>query len=267
MFWIYFPYDHRIFCLFFRTISGVATFSFFISVTTQIFNADCFDILPNIDSDSIDLVILDLPYNQTACKFDNQIIDLNRLWKELKRIGTPRTAYVFFCMTRFGHKIISSNENMFRYDIVWQKTVSSGFYHCNQMPLRSHEMLYIFYDKLPTYNPQMTDGKPYTRVPGRRTELYTGNSPRINTISDGKRFPKSVITIANGNYKSKHPTAKPYGILEWIVKTYSNEDDLILDPFMGIGTIGKVCQDNNRKFIGVELDHKYYTEADQLLTN
>ena len=236
-------------------------------MATQIFNADCFDILPNIDAHSVDLVILDLPYNQTACKFDKQTIDLGKLWTQLKRVGKPRTAYVFFCTTRFGHKLISSNENMFRYDIVWQKTVSSGFYHCNQMPLRSHEMLYAFYDKLPTYNPQMTEGIAYTRVPGRRTELYTGNSPRINTVSDGKRFPKSVITIANGNHKSKHPTAKPYGILEWIVKTYSNENDNVLDPFMGIGTVGTVCNNNNRRFIGIEIDQKYYAEANQLLIN
>ena len=235
--------------------------------TQNIYNADCFDILPNIDSNSIDLVILDLPYNQTACKFDNQIIDLDQLWKELKRIGKPRTAYVFFCTTRFGHKLISSNERMFKYDIVWQKSMSSGFYHCNHQPLRSHEMLYLFYDKLPIYNPQMIDGIPYTRQPGRRTELYTGNSPRIDTISNGKRFPKSVISIANGNYKSKHPTAKPYGILEWIVKTYSNENDNVLDPFMGIGTVGTVCNNNNRRFIGIEIDRKYYAEANQLLIN
>ena len=232
---------------------------------TQLFHADCFDVFPNIDAHSIDLVILDLPYNQTACKFDKNKVDLDKLWKELKRIGKPKAAYIFFCTTRFGHELISSNKPYFRRDLCYVKSMSTLFYHANYQELRAHEMIYIFSKGRTTYNPQKTDGQPYTRVPGRRTELYAGQSPRVNTQNaDGKRFPRSVIHIDKSNYKSTHPTAKPYEIMQYIIRTYSNENDTVLDPFMGTGSSAQVCLDNNRRYIGIEKDIKYYQIAKEI---
>ena len=162
----------------------------------ELHNADCFDILPNIASNSVDLVILDLPYNQVGCKWDLVKIDLVQLWKHLKRIGKPRTAYIFTCTTRYGHQLIESNKKMFKYDLVWHKTMSVGFYHANQMPLRSHEMIYVFYDKLCTYNPQFTEGVPYHKTGGKHTELYPTSSPKIDTVNkNGKRFTLLVVGL------------------------------------------------------------------------
>ena len=123
-------------------------------------------------------------------------------------------------------------------------------------------MIYAFSKGRTTYNPQKTDGEPYIRAPGRRTELYSGKSPRIHTENaDGKRFPRSVIHIDKSNHKSTHPTAKPYDIMQYIVRTYSNENDLVLDPCMGTGSSAKVCMDNNRRYIGVEKDSMYFEIA------
>ena len=118
-------------------------------MSIQLYNGDCFDILPNIESNSVDMVFCDLPYGQTVAKFDVKI-DLSRLWVELKRVGKDRCVYAFTCTTRFGHELISSNPCWFRYDLVWAKTRPIMFFQANKMSLRSHEMIYIFYPKLPT---------------------------------------------------------------------------------------------------------------------
>ena len=230
----------------------------------EIYNNDCFTILPTIKSNSADLFICDLPYNQTNCSWDKDVIDLNQLWIQLKRIGKKECVYIFTTTTKYGHNIIESNKKWFRYDLVYEKTMALGFYHANQMPLRSHEMIYVFYKRLPTYNPIKIEGnKPYIRQgQGPRTELYTHYTDRTPTIClDGKRFPRSVIKFSNGNYKSKHPCAKPYNLFEWLIKTYSNENDLVIDPCCGIGTSGIVSKKLNRNYIGIEINKKYFDIA------
>ncbi len=239
-------------------------------VMINLHNDDCFNIFPNIPRNSIDLFICDLPYNQTNCSWDKIPFDLDKLWIQLKRIGKKHSAYIFTTTTKFGHTIIESNKKMFRYDIVYEKTMSLGFYHANQMPLRSHEMIYVFYKHLPTYNPIMIEGhKPYVRQgQGPRTELYTHYTDRTPTIcKDGKRYPRSVIKFSNGNYKSKHPCSKPYDLFEWIIKSYSNPYDNVLDCCMGVGNSGLACRNLKRNYVGIEIDKKYFEIAKENIKN
>lgn len=227
----------------------------------KIYNDDCFNIFPKIKDDSVDCVIVDLPYGQTAVNWDTPI-DLKKMWKELLRVGTDTTAYVFFCTTKFGYKLIRSNEKLFRYDIVWEKPNAVGFLSANRMPLRAHEMIYVFYKKLPTYNPQKTIALPYNaKRNGSKTVLY-GAFRTVSTANKGDRFPRSVQKFTNPHkQKSGHPTQKPIELCEWLIKTYSNEGDTVLDFTMGSGTTGIAALSTNRKFIGIEMNEEYYQVA------
>jgi DNA modification methylase len=228
----------------------------------ELYNDDCLKILPTLGESYIDMVLVDLPYGQTDCTWD-VCIDLEKMWKQLKRIGKENTAFVFFTTSKFGYKLIQSNEKWFRYDLVWQKTQSVGFLNANKMPLRNHEMIYVFYKKLPTYNPQKTFGKPYTIIHRKPTELY-GNRPREETINKGDRYPVSIQKF-NPPAKSQHQTQKPTDLCEWLIKTYSNEGDTILDFTMGSGTTGVACKNLNRKFIGIEMDEAYFKICEERL--
>jgi len=305
-------------------------------------NADCFDEFKNIKDNTVDLVCVDLPYGQTACKWDS-VIDLSKMWIELKRICKGNCVYVFFCTTKFGHSLISSNPNWFKYDLVWEKSTSVGFLSANKAPLRKHEMIYIFnynssindvcieynlelrayskkvrdyinkplkqifkdmgnrtadhflrhntsqwgmctettYNKLielykinemkdympyksisTTYNPQKTPGKPY-KVKGhkiRNNGVYGQKEiPTLRNIT-GDRHPTSILKF-NQPKKSLHPTQKPINILEWLIKTYSNENDIVLDFTMGSGSTIEACMNTNRKYIGIEKDKDIYLIA------
>jgi site-specific DNA-methyltransferase (adenine-specific) len=221
---------------------------------SYIINADCFDEFKNIKDNTVDLVCVDLPYGQTACKWDT-VIDLDKMWIELKRIGKDKTIYVFFCTTRFGHTIISSNKKWFRYDLIWSKSKSVGFLNANNMPLRKHEMIYVFYKKKGTYNPQKTKGKPY-KTKGKGT-VGVYNSKRTDSVNKGDRHPLSILEFKSPQ-RTKHKTQKPVDLLEWIIKSYSNENDIVLDFTMGSGSTIKACIKNNRKYIGIEKDKKIY---------
>jgi site-specific DNA-methyltransferase (adenine-specific) len=217
----------------------------------------------NIADNSVDLCILDLPYNQTACSFDKTKIDLQKLWTELLRVGHNKTTYVFFCSTKFGYKLIQSQISLFRYDLVYSKSRPTGFYHANNQPLRSHEMIYVFYKQKGTYNPQKTPGKPYHKAASNsRTELYQGQSPLLATNNEsGDRYPRSILEFSNGNYQSKHPTAKPVDLMRYIVNTYTNKNDSVLDCFFGSGSSLKACNALYRNYIGIELHKPYFDEV------
>jgi DNA modification methylase len=236
--------------------------------TMNLINGDCLVELPKLKDKSIDLVLVDLPYGQTKNKWDI-CIDVEKMWEQLKRIGKDNTAFIFFTTTKFGYKLIQSNEKWFRYDLVWEKTNSVGFLSANKMPLRTHEMIYIFYKKLPTYNPQKIPlDKPRT---GKYNRIINGNYGEITqkfTSEYTHKHPLSVQKFKNSNHKSKHPTQKPVALCEWLVKSYSNEGDTILDFTMGSGTTGVACKNTDRKFIGIELNEEFYNVAlDQINNN
>ena len=228
----------------------------------ELYNDDCLKILPTLAESYIDMVLVDLPYGQTGCEWDN-VIDLEKMWKQLNRICKDTTPVVFFCTTKFGNTLINSNPKQFRYDLVWEKSNSVGFLNANKMPLRLHEMMYIFYKKLPTYNPQKIAGKPY-KTNGNKSSKLFGDKPSTSTDNPtGDRHPTNIIQFPNK--KSEHPTAKPVELCEWLVKSYSNEGDTILDFTMGSGTTGVACKNLNRKFIGIEMDEAYFKICEERL--
>jgi len=230
----------------------------------EIYNEDCFETFKKIKEGTIDLFLLDLPYGQTACEWD-KIIDLEEMWKEIKRTMKEEASIVFFATTKFGYKLIQSNEKWFRYDLVWKKNIPVGFFNCNNQPLRSHEMIYIFRKKGGIYNPQKGKGKPYKKKPSVEETVY-GKTKRIEKINLGDRYPTSILEYSRSS-KTVHKTQKPLGLCEWLIKTYSNENDTVMDFTMGSGTTGLACKNTNRKFIGVEKDPEIFKIANERLNN
>lgn len=224
-------------------------------------NADCFDEFKNIKDNTVDLVCVDLPYGQTACKWDS-VIDLSKMWDELKRICKDKAVYVFFCTTKFGNTLINSNKKWFRYDLVWEKSNSVGHMSSKKMPLRKHEMIYIFYKKWSKYNPQKTKGKPYMvkACKLKNKDVYGQTLVPAHGNKTGDRYPLSILKFNNPK-KKLHRTQKPVSILEWLIKTYSNENDIVLDFTMGSGSTIEACMNTNRKYIGIEKDKDIYLIA------
>jgi site-specific DNA-methyltransferase (adenine-specific) len=234
----------------------------------ELYNDDCMNILDTLDHE-IDLVILDLPYGQTDCDWDKKI-DLNLLWTKLKRISKINTCYIFFTTTKFGIELIQSNPKWFRYDLVWHKSNSgAGFLNAKKMPLRSHEMLYVFYNKLPTYNVELYHtNKKITKKIKNQSVMYSGKKYSIHSEYE-PRLPRSILEygVTNKSTKGNHSTEKPVELLKWLIKYYSNENDIILDVSMGSGSTGIACKELNRYFIGIELNKEIYDIAcNRLLT-
>lgn len=301
----------------------------------ELFNADCFDILPELKDNSVNMFLLDLPYNQTACKWDKDIIDLEKMWTEIKRIMKPDGIIVMFCTAKFGYRLIHSNPKWFRYDLIWKKSRKVGFLSANKMPLRQHENIYIFKEKLGTYNPQKVEGKPYVdRRQHKIKNYYRENGKEYEfTPQDNKGMyhPTSVIEHENiyvfkdqqGTYnpqktkrdkdykhsgkrsseehygnvieckkeykkedgmhptsviehekdlentilefknpsKSLHRTQKPVELCEWLIRSYTNEGDVVCDFCMGSGTTGVACVNTKRQFVGVEKEDKIFEVA------
>ena len=226
--------------------------------TNTVIKGDCLEIMKQIPDESIDLILCDLPYGATRNKWD-AVIDLERLWQEYERIIKERGTIVLTAVQLFASQLIMKRPHLFKYDLVWKKTISSGQLNVNVMPLRNHEHILVFYKKFGTYNQQFTNGKPYSI---NRKVTYKGESynPQVNTSkrNNGYRHPTSVIEIQNPRIKNGHPTQKPLKLFEYLVKTYSKENDLVLDNCIGSGTTAIACIKQNRKYIGIELKEKYY---------
>ncbi len=273
-------------------------------------NGDCLELMKEIDDDSVDLIFCDLPYGQTSCKWDCKI-DLTKFWIEVMRIKKLHTPIFFTTTTKFGVDLITSAPKKchFRYDIVWVKSAPAGFLSAKKMPMRKHEMIYVFYEKLPFYdlsshkhkfikegkksqgenNTYNTAGrkKPIVREKAgkyetplpvsvvkpemRPSENYQNNSTMYGNIDrpDFKRknnesmyqppLPTTMLEIKST--KGKHPTEKPVALMEWILKYYSKEGDVVLDPTMGSGSTGVACKNMNRNFIGIEMEQEIYDSA------
>ena len=236
----------------------------------MLINGDCLVVLPTIDKQSIDMVLVDLPYGQTACKWDS-IIDMDKMWVELKRICKSGATIVFFTTTKFGYKLIASNEKWFRYDLVWEKSNSVGFMAAKKCPLRNHEMMYVFGKPSggkKTYNPQMTKGEPYNKPSlGKKLgSVYGDNLVGLERNNrSGDRYPLSIQPFKKNAHNVIHPTQKPVEACAWLIKSYSNEGDTILDFTMGSGSTGVACQNTNRQFIGIELDEEIFKIAEERL--
>jgi len=231
---------------------------------SALFQGDCLDIMPLIPDKSVQLILADLPYGTTACKWDS-IIDLELLWKQYKRIITNNGAIVLTASQPFTTKLISSNYEMFRYEWIWEKTLFSNFALVKKQPAKLHENILVFYKKQPIYNPQMQEGKPYTDKPRKRTMGIIDDAIGMKKAIEnkGERYPSSVQKYSNGNNGTQHPTQKPLELMKYLISTYSNVNDMVLDNTMGSGTTCLAAKKLNRKFIGIEKEPKYYEIACQ----
>ena len=276
---------------------------------SMLLHGDCLDELKSVDDESIDLIFCDLPYGQTSCKWDCKI-DLDKLWIEIMRVKKLNTPIFFTTTTKFGVELINSapKKCYFRYDIVWVKSAPAGFLSAKKMPMRKHEMVYVFYEKLPFYDlsshkhkfikeepKQIIKGENNTyNTEGRRKPLVREKAGQYNPplptsvvkeigndnlYRGGKGKPLIDSDMRNGNggghyepslpnsileiksTRGKHSTEKPVALMEWVLKYYSKEGDIVLDPTMGSGSTGVACKNMNRLFIGIEKDPEIYEVA------
>lgn len=214
--------------------------------------------MKSIPDKSVDMILCDLPYAQTSSSWD-VLIPFEPLWEQYNRVIKDNGAIVLTAKGKFMFELVNSNLKDYRYEWIWDKNKGSNFAHVKKRPLNVHEYVIVFYKKQPTYNPQMTAGKPYTQK--RLQTKVTGiadNLGRNTTISDGKRYPKSIIrTTGMAQRHIIHPTQKPLGLFEYLIKTYTNEQDVVLDNCMGSFTTAHACDNLNRKWIGIEKEEKY----------
>lgn len=233
-------------------------------------NADCFDVFPFIDDKSIDAIICDLPYGTTACKWDS-ILPFDLLWEQYKRIIKDNGAIVLFGTEPFSSLIRTSNLKEYRYDIIWEKSRFTNFLFVKKQIAKVHENISIFYKKQPTYNPQMEKGEPYFRKgTGKPKTKDLMDKPAIDNGKEnesGDRYPKSIQKFPFHNVGNYHPTEKPIELLEFLVKTYTNEGDMVLDNTMGSGTTNLAALKLNRKSIGIEKEKQYYDVAVRRLSS
>lgn len=226
----------------------------FNEMLNSVIEGDCLDVMKAIPDKSIDMVLCDLPYGTTQNKWDSEI-DLNKLWREYKRIVKDNGAIILTSQGIFTAKLILSNEKMFKYKIVWIKSKATNFLNAKKQPLRKHEDICVFYKKQPTYNPQMTLGDPYNK--GVRKNQLTGSygvfSP-VKVESQGLRYPTDLVYFKTPESEGKvyHSTQKPVELGRYLIKTYSNEGDLILDNTCGSGSFLVSAILENRNFIGIE---------------
>ena len=224
---------------------------------------DCLELMKSIPDGSIDAIITDPPYGTTACKWDS-VIPFEPMWAELKRIIKPNGAIVLFGSEPFSSQLRLSNLKMYKYDWVYVKSQAQNFLNAKKQPLRNNECVSLFYKKQPTYNPQMRTGKPYTTRQGKSSNSISADENILNgghiTVNDGSRYPLSVLEKVSQE-NGLHPTQKPVALLEYLIKTYTNQGETVLDFTMGSGSTGVACANTNRNFIGIELDEKYFEIA------
>ena len=231
----------------------------------ELLHGDCLELMKNIPDGSIDMILCDLPYGTTACKWDS-IIPFKPLWEQYKRVIKDNGVIALFANGMFTAELMLSNKSMWKYNLIWEKTQPTGFLNAKKMPLRSHEDICIFYKKLPVYTPQKTGGhtrkvsKAEHKISCKNTTVYRNHG--LTAYDSTERYPKSVWKFAKDIQKSAlHPTQKPVALLEYLIKTYTNEGETVLDNCMGSGSTGVAALNTNRRFIGIELDEGYFDIA------
>ena len=257
----------------------------------KIYNEDCLTGMQRIPDGTVDAIICDLPYGTTACAWDS-VIPFEPMWEQFRRVTKPNAAIVLFGSEPFSSALRMSNIKEYRYDLIWDKQKGFGFANANKMPMKSHENISVFYRHLPTYNPQKTAGKPYKCKGGLRHAVNRGlltnrvlteeekadpanikNRSGIATFirstvdNKGDRFPGSIISIPREYNGIVHPTQKPVDLLRYLVLTYSNEGDTILDATIGSGTTAVAAIREKRHFIGFELNKEYFDIAQRRIAD
>lgn len=239
----------------------------------KLYHGDCFDYLPQIADKSVDLILTDMPYgtlnrSNPNAQWDKEI-SLPSLWNQYKRIIKPNGAILLFGQGVFAAKLIMSNPKWFKFDFVWDKVRKSNFLNCKKMPMRQHEQVLVFYDKPPTYNPQMVRCEPHQRNHSRghgkhqNTNNCYGKFSGVESSIIDFKYPSTIIKFPKGHSKEDflHGTAKPVNLLRWLIRTYSNEGDLVLDNFAGSGSTLIAAIEEKRDWIGMEIDEKFFNIA------
>ena len=227
---------------------------------------ECLDKLTEISDASVDMILTDLPYGTTACSWDS-IIPLDKLWEQYNRVVKENAAMVFTASQPFTTILASSNIKNFRYEWIWQKPQGTNPMNAKIMPLKSHENILVFYKTKPTYNPQMTKGTPYGGFKSETStigEVYGKAKSVHRNNPESTRYPKTILKFKQE--KGLHPTQKPVPLMEYLIKTYTNEGDVVLDSTMGSGTTGVACLNTSRKFIGIEKDPIYFQKAQERIS-
>lgn len=221
---------------------------------------DCLERMKEIPDGSVDMVMTDLPYGTTQNKWDS-VIPLDALWRQYHRIVKPNAALVFTAQTPFDKVLGASNLVELRYEWIWRKNVATGHLNANRAPMKDHENVLVFYRDPPIYHPQMVSGKPYKmkRKPINDNGSNYGNITRTDTVNSGERFPKTIIEF--DREVGLHPTQKPVALMEYLIKTYTDEGGIVLDSTMGSGTTGVACANLKRNFIGIEQDEGHFNTA------
>jgi len=237
----------------------------------KLYNGDCLEVMKSIADKSIDAIITDPPYGTTACKWDS-VIPFEPMWKQLNRIIKPNGAIVLFGKNPFGAKLLLSNEKDFKYELIWEKTRAGNNMQLKKQPSAIHENIFVFYKKQPVYNglkfkvnEKYIDKRKSIRNSFYKNGHYKGEMKRKKDT--GFRHPQSILPFNSVWKKGMHPTQKPVELIEWLIKTYTNEQETVLDFTMGSGTTGVACCNTNRDFIGIELDKEYFKIAEQRIKN
>lgn len=230
----------------------------------KLMQGDCLELMGSIPSGSVDMVLCDLPYGVTQAPWDVPL-DLAELWRHYKRICKENAAVVLFSQIPFSVKLAASNLQWLRYEWIWRKTNTAGFLNANKMPLKAHEQILVFYKRLPTYNPQYEARGGGLRVKNGKQSACYGGYKEVTRYYDGQHFyPVDILTFSNSNQRQKvHPTEKPVPLLEYLVRTYTDAGQTVLDNCMGGGSCGVACVNTGRSFIGIEVDKGYFKVAEE----
>jgi len=226
---------------------------------STVFHGDCLEIMKSIPDRSIDMILCDLPYGTTACKWDT-IIPFDKLWEQYERIIKPNGAIVLTAGQPFTSYLLMSNPKLFKYEWIYQKEKGVNFITANKKPMFCHENVLVFYKNQPTYNPQKIQGQPYERKQKycEKRETHPSISKSLDKKSDGLRFPITIQRFKRDSTQKLHPTQKPVALFEYLIKTYTNEGDIVLDNCAGSGTTGIACINTNRNYILIEKEQKYF---------
>lgn len=229
-------------------------------MTFQLYHGDCLEVMPTLEAQSFDAIIADLPYGTTACKWD-VVIPFEPLWREYKRLIKPRGAIVLFGSQPFTSLLVMSNLAWFRYEWAWEKGRATGHLDAKRKPLKKHENICVFSANGHTYNPQMVAGKRHKRGGARTGPAQVWGKFEDRQTTDSEEYYPLSIVYCSTVPKPDHPTQKPVALLEYLVRTYTNEGDTVLDNTMGSGTTGVACVQTGRNFVGIEKDAAYFEIA------
>ncbi|MDG4966277.1 site-specific DNA-methyltransferase [Lactococcus lactis] len=231
----------------------------------KIYNEDCLEGMKRIPDGSIDMILCDLPYGTTRNKWDS-VLPFDKLWEQYERIIKDNGAIVLSAQTPFDKVLGASNLKLLRYEWIWEKTQGTGHLNANRMPLKNHENILVFYKNLPVYNPQFEAGIAYKTTSSVNSSNYGTQNESTVTVNDGFRYPLSIQEFKYDT-ETFHPTQKPVALFEYLIKTYTNKGDTVLDNCMGSGTTAIACINTERNFIGFETNEEYYNKSLQRIKN